>query len=434
MFNGVKAILKGFLGKGSSFSQVPEGIPLHKFSDYGSFIAAGTGKVWSSFKACDTTALAALEAPLQIVNGKGDVIENPQIQALLDNPNETFNFSELIYLSIMHLKMTGNAFWYKSEANLKGDKPRSLIPLNPKRVKIVPTEDGIRGYLLKTSNQDIPFDPEEIIHFKRPHPDNDYWGIGDIEAAQEVFNEHINRTTWGKTFWKNGASPSSVLICEDQVEDEVAWEKAKRKFHAEYGGAKNAGKTAWLTGKWTYQQVGMSAVDMQDLEKSKLTEEQIFLAHGVPLSVAGVRDAANYATAEIDDVRFRRYTVAPLLRLIGDALSTDLFAGYNPALKAKFALGGLIPITKIVQDMTPLFDRGIVSINEIRERLGMDAKADPMFETHFVNAGLVPLDLAGIGNVGQIEDQSRQLMADFVRRTLIPTPDPFRNGEHQTRR
>lgn len=70
----------------------------------------------------------------------------------------------------------------------------------------------------------------------------------------------------------------------------------------------NSSKISWLTGKWKIERIGLTAQEMQDLEHKQFSIEQIFQLHSVPLTVAGIREAANYATAEIDDQRFRTYT------------------------------------------------------------------------------------------------------------------------------
>lgn len=106
--------------------------------------------------------------------------------------------------------------------------------------------------------------------------------------------------------------------------------KAKDRWQKEYGGKENAGKVAWLSGDWSYQQLGLTPAEMQDIEKSKWSVEQIFLLHGVPLSVAGIKEAANFATADIDNQRFKEYTVLPDVLTLQDTINTDLVQGFNP--------------------------------------------------------------------------------------------------------
>jgi HK97 family phage portal protein len=240
------------------------------------------------------------------------------------------------------------------------------------------------------------------------------FGLGDVEASEDVFNEHLNRNKWGEKFWKNGAAPSGLLVCEESPNDKAEWELLKKQWQKEYGGVENSGKTAWLSGKWSYHQLGLSAVELQDIEKLKLNVEQIFAVHGVPLSVAGVRDAANFATARIDDIRFRRYTVKPLVRTIEAAINRGLAPGYG-AVNVRFNVVGLSNTGEIIADFAPLFDRGGISINELRERAGLVRLDEPLFDQYFINAGLVPLDLAGVADMGATNQTAKNIVERFVR-------------------
>jgi HK97 family phage portal protein len=345
----------------------------------------------------------------------------PELRQILRYANERETFADLLYVTICHIKLTGDAFWYKSEA-FAGDRPKELFAINPKRVRIIPNKDGsIRGYLYRMDNgQETPFDQEEIIHFKRPHPDNDYHGLGDLEAGEELVGDWVNRQDWARQFWKHGASPSGLLICEDTVPDQEEWDRRKARWLDQYGGKNNAGKLAFLTGKWRFERIGLSSQEMQDLEKTKLSVEQIFQLMGIPLSVAGVRDAANYATAEIDDQRFRTYTVFPMVRIIQDTMNTDLVKGLGENLEIRFDVAGLVDIRKVVTDFAPLFDRGCVSINEMREKAGLTrVEGNPLFDQHFITAALVPLDLSGISAPGGVtEQEAERISREFTQKVI----------------
>lgn len=409
------------------------GIPLHRFTNYESYLMAGTRKVWASWKACDLVAQVVQDTPYKVVRGKSaDPITVQGLDKLLTAPNPHLTFPELLYLSTFHVKLTGNAFWYKSEGRAAdASQPKELWPLNPKKVSVVADKAGlgeITGYLYDRDGAALPLELEEVIHFRRPHPNNQWYGLGDVEASEELFNEHINRDTWRRKFWTNGAAPSGVLICEDIVTDQEEWDKAKKKWQKEYGGSENAGKTAWLTGKWRYEQLGLTAQEMEDLERTKLTVEQIFQVHGVPLSVAGVREAANYATAEIDDQRFRQYTVKPIVkRVFEDTVNTDLVADYGDNLRIVFDVTGLVNFTQVAQSIAPAFDRGWLSINEARQMLGLEPdEENPNWEQHYITGGLTPLELAGAANLAHAGQEAQAVAERFVREVL--TKEKGANG------
>jgi len=436
MFKFLGRLRTVFMAKIMSWVQFPDGVPIAKFTDYESYLKAGTGLIWATWKAIDLIAQATSDTAWACYKkGTNKKTEPADLLALLKTPNQFETFAELLYKIIFHVRLTGNAFMVKDQCNVKFDRPKQLFLLNPKNVKIVPDKDDkISGYIWNAGpGVSIPFEPGEIAHFKRPHANSDYWGLGDIEAGEPLFEEYLNRQTWAKNFWKNGAAPSSILICEDLITDKLQWEEAKAKWQKEYGGTNNSGKTAWLTGKWRAEKLGLTAVEMQDLEKVKHTEESIFHMHGVPLSVAGVKEAANYATAEIDEMIFRRYAVAPMVKLIEDTLQSDLVNGFNPNVELKFAISGLLNIAQLVLDNAQLFDRGIISINEFRLKVGLEPDPDnPMWDQHFINAGLIPLELSGLAQQdaasAAAEQVAQRFIATALERKRLPGPPATANN------
>lgn len=388
----------------------------------GDYLKTGTSRVWPTFKALDIIAQAVQTTPRATYRkGQKTPVEIPDLQRILQYPNPSETFEDLLYRTVFWMKLSDTAFWLKSEATLAGDRPREIYGLNPKRVTRIKNSAGdLLGYTYTVNGKSTPYDVSEIMEFKRPHPDNDYCGLSDYEAGGELVKEFLNRQDWGNKFWKNGAAPSSVMTCETQVSSPENWAKIKAQFQEQYGGKDNAGKTAFLNGKWSIQRLGLTAQEMQDLEQRKLTKEEIFQLHGVPLSVAGIQGAANYATAHIEDRQFRLYTVFPLVRIIESTMNTDLVQGWDKNLRIKFDVAGLVDVQKVMEDFGPAFDRGCITPNELREKLGLGRSDNPMLDQFFIQAAYTPLDMAGVSANGGATDQAAQrLAADFSRKLLL---------------
>jgi len=396
-------------------------IATSQITGFQKFLRVGSGQVWASFKACDIVGKIVIDTPIKLTRtGSNTAVEVDTLSDLLKSANEFEAFTELLYKTVFHVKLTGNAYWVKDQTDQNGDRPRALYALNPGKVELVVRKNvGLIGYLYSINGVQIPFDRKDVIHFRNPHPNREFYGLGEVEGGVGLFDEFINRQTWSTQFWKNGASPSGILIIEDlAANDTSTFEKLKRKFAQDYGGTSNSGKTAFLAGKWNYQRIGLSSSDMQDLDKEKANVSNIFHLHGIPLSVAGLENAANFATAQIDDLNLRRYTVKPLIKLISDTINSDLIAGFDQNVALQFALSGLSDLAQVATSLVPLFDRGAISLNELRIAAGYEAVEDPNFNQHFINAGLVPLDLAGITNDANASAAAARAVDRFVAQSL----------------
>lgn len=378
-------------------------LPVMQWVTYDDYLRATCGKLWATWKACDIVAEQVSSTPFTVTreNASEPVVVPGLTDLLLRSPNPTMTWPELLYLTAMHVKITGNAYWLKASMNADYSKPVGLIPINPKIVDIIVNQKtgAVDGYKVQVGGRMQTFAAAEVVHFKKCHPNNAYYGIGELEAGNSLVADIANRGMYQEQFWKNNAQPSALLNLEtDTPVDEPEFNRVKAKFQSEYGGVKNAGKIAWLVGKWKYNRLGLSAEEMQAIEATRQSIEYIFTLHGVPLSVAGIKDAANYATAEIDMARFKAHTVRPAVKLIEDTFNTDIASTFGP-YKLRFSVSGLIAVGGALQALTPGFDRGIFSINEARTMLGLEPIKDPIYEQRFIQSGLVPLDLAGLSGV-----------------------------------
>ena len=392
------------------FFDTPGGMPTHNFDGFASYLAACSKKVWCAAKAVDIVANVVLSTDMSLAHRdtekrkkKRPVKADPELLRLLANPNPHDTISEMLYLLVAHLKFTGNGFWFKDRMNAYG-QPEAIYWLNPKNVLIVGHRtERISHYLYRVNGTEVRFEPEEIIHFKRPHPDNPLWGLGEVEQGEGLYNEFINRSLYNTKLIANGASPSSILVKEDFSGDQEEWDKMRAKFEDRYGGVKNTGKTAWVNGKWQLLQLGLDARKMQEMEKAKENKEDIFLNHGVPLSVAGY-PSANYATARQDDINFRKNTVLPIINLIVDALNSPrgFITAFNPELKLDFSLAGLIDVEQVAKDYGPLVDRASMTPNELREKAGLPRSDNPLLDQFYIGSNRMPLEMAGLADVPPI--------------------------------
>jgi HK97 family phage portal protein len=301
-----------------------------------------------------------------------------------------------------HMKLCGTAYWMKDAINGAG-QPLALYPLLPQYVSAIPDPKiKVSGWEYKVNGTILKLKPEEMIQFRRPHPNNLIMGLGDVEAGQDTLSGYIDRNALDEQFLANGAQPSGVLTKKEAVEDEGQWQAFREKWRKDYAGTANSGKTAFLNGDWSYHKLGLTMQEMQAIERERWSIEQIFLIHGVPLSVAGLKDAANYATSRQDDIAFRRNECVPLLDLLTGRLNMTggLAQCYNPAYRYVYDLGGLIDVEQMTKDYGPMVSLGAMTPNELRAMCGLQKSDDPYLDQFYIQRNLVPLFMAGMSGAG----------------------------------
>lgn len=377
------------------FMGMPGGIGEYRLTDFESYLRAGSGKVWAAYKACRLVADVFCTTPWSLQ--KEDSTEaqtDAWLQPLIGRPNTYDTWTDFLARWVFHMKLTGNSFALKDETNGLG-WPRKLWLLNPKAVVILrDPKKGVVGYKYRVNEKWIIYDTDEIVHWRLPNPNSEVWGLGEIEAGEELFNTVLAQSKFQEKFYSNGAAVSGIMAREEEM-DEREFKKLKAKWQEEYGGSKNAGKTAWITGKWEYKRLGLTFQEMEATASRKGNIEEIFSLMGIPLSVAGVGAAANYATSQQDDVKFRRYAVLPLLRIFADRFNEEVVRVIRPDLWFCFNLAGLAYIKEVVEDYKELLASAGITPNELRDIVGIGRVDNPLLDKYYIGTHLVPLDLVG---------------------------------------
>jgi len=263
------------------------------------------------------------------------IFQHPFLE-LLKNVNPFFNKFELWTITSIYLELTGNAYWWIPKSMLGIPEVIWSIPAN--WVKIVPSEQKfIAGYVVKTPQQGtpIPFDEEEIVHFKYPSPFSLYYGASPLQAAAYGVDLNNHTKTWGINFFMNNAQPSGVLETPDSLTAEQ-FTRLRDMWNNKYRGSENAGKMAILEKGLKYNQIGSDMSKMNFTDLSRNVRDEILAVFGVPASKLGLVEDVNRANAEANDYTYQKETVLPRLRLIEEKLNEKMMPLYDVGLVCKF--------------------------------------------------------------------------------------------------
>ena len=196
--------------------------------------------------AINRIAEAGALVPLNVYRQQNEqkiAIDNHPLERLLNNPNPMTSRFELFEQTLGSLELTGNAYWF-----LAGDargQPREIWVLRPDRVTVVPDPvNVVRGYLYEIDGERVPLDAIEVIHFRRWHPANDYYGLSPISAGQSAVLSDKHMADWNRnTFGKDNGVPAGIVNIKDFISD-TDFERIKREWRNNYGGTGR--KTAFL--------------------------------------------------------------------------------------------------------------------------------------------------------------------------------------------
>jgi HK97 family phage portal protein len=231
---------------------------------------------------------------------------------------------ELFESTIGSLELFGNAYWFLLGG--ADGRPAQIWLLRPDRVSIVPDPlRYIRGYVYEIDGQRIPLEPEEVVHFKRWHPANDYYGLSALEAARLAILSDRAMAQWNhNTFGEDKGIPAGIVNVKESISD-ADYERIKREWRMTYGNGQR--RTAILRGgSIEWQNIGLSHTDLDFLKGREAHRDEILNIFGVPVGL--LSDNATEANAKVAERMFIERTLYPKLVRLAQKITQELLPFY----------------------------------------------------------------------------------------------------------
>ena len=309
-------------------------------------------------------------------------IESHPLLDLLDKPNEETTKSDSIYIIQSHKKLAGDAFWLKIRNNQQVVGLRQLPPdkiilnlqspteTDPTVIKSYQYKDVINGQKI-----DVTYDPKDIIHFKKPNPNNLFRGLGAVEAlADDIDLDNLTIETT-KKFFQNGAITNFVLSTEAKVnDDQIA--RLETQMRSKHAGASNAYKAMILGGGLKPVDISYTNKEMQFLEQLAWYRDKIMIGFGNTKASLGMIDDVNRASHEGSIIEWQRNTVRPDMESIVNTLNEFLVPEFGDNL----ILGFCDPVPEDrsddIQEVKDLYPIGILTLDEARGMIELDPASE----------------------------------------------------------
>ncbi|MGD8785890.1 MAG: phage portal protein [Phycisphaerales bacterium] len=305
-----------------------------------------------------------------------DNLDHPALD-IIQNPNPWITKAELMVHFSASLDLTGNAF---CQIEKLGDNI-NLWPIQTYRVNVKHTKDQkeITEYVVDENKEtEYHLKPEEVLHIRYYNINNPLYGLSNIQPIERQILMDYYLEMYNKIYFKQGCSVSMIYApgAGMQFTREQA-EQLIEAFNKSHGGYKKAHKIFVPQYGGELKEGAQSHKDIQFEVLLKRNREKIFGVLGIPPSVAGIYEYANYANAKIQEETFWRHTLIPQLNIIKDALNRQILKRFYPEedIVYKFDLSSVEALQadrlKEAQRLA-ILGRHYMPINRVLESLGQD--------------------------------------------------------------
>lgn len=308
----------------------------------------------------------------RIINSKGDtkeIVTHPALDLLYKiNPFQTK--TEFLEITMINLKTTGDAFWFKVRNNQ--GRVIELWNLRPDFMEIVKDPiNFIREYKFTRDDgsTDI-FAPEDIIHLRYPDPMSIFLGLSPIKPATTRIQTEGFASAYQRDFFLNSSRPDALFINkgESTLRKEVK-DNIRRDWSLRHQGPGNSSKIAILDANMEYQQVSLTQKEMDYIESMKFTRDDILVAFKVPKPIVAIVDDVNRANSETAMYIFLAETIAPEIRRLVEKINEELI---TPDFGEEFFIGFDDPTPEnrdaIIAEYASGIQNNWLLINEVRAR------------------------------------------------------------------
>ena len=305
---------------------------------------------------------------------------------LLADPNPWLTSWELWYLTTVYLELTGNCYWYAAPAagdGIRRAAPRELWIIPTPWVRELPDpraynsgyEDAAPG-----SPAEV-FAPDDVIHLKYPNPLDPHVGLSPLQANALTIDANMELLRSRHQAFQSGQRPGIVLRTEQTLSDTTV-RRLEERIAARFGGRDNWHRPLILEQGLSASPWTLSPAEMDYLNSSRLTREEIFAIFRVPGPIAGLVENMGLGADIWFGARamFCESAVQPKLELIGQALTRDLGRRFGDDLVIAFPdCSPRNPAERRADDALDV-RLGLRTVNEIRRSRGLEPFDDPRFD------------------------------------------------------
>lgn len=303
--------------------------------------------------------------------------DDTRIKLLNTQVNETMSSYTFKRILAKDILLYGQSLVLLEHNEKNKNKISALYVLKPDKTTInVYTYDGYKyfgSYEYNNANGTYAYDDSDIMNVIQ-NTDNGITAKGILENESDMLQLAINQNNFEKNLLGNSAMPSLAITSNRSVSQE-SMDKLKSRFTELYATAKNAGKAIFLDNGLDIKQTSIDPDKLQLTDSKRATLGEIARMFNIPETLVN-SNANKYASNEQNNLQFFQYGLKPLLASMEAAFNKELLLEKekDDGLFFQFDTDSIMQNTlqEKVTAIGALFDKGLISYDEARNKFGLE--------------------------------------------------------------
>ena len=336
-------------------------------------------------------------APFRIYRGDDEVTTGPVFD-LFKNVNPFMSRFQLWEATNSWLDVRGECIWLFNDDYGVGI-PQEIYPVDPTNFeqKLSKNKREIVLWIYKQGSEEIPYTPDELIHFYVWNKWNYYRGVNPCRAISQEINMDWLANKSNINLLRHSSVPDGVLSAEDgSISKEQATE-IRDTWEKQHQGADRSHRISVLGNGMKYQNITLTNDDMQYFKMKEWNRQTILAKYGVNPRIVSASEQSSPLSGKdtLEQMKaFWNLTLVPQIHFLQDKMETDFFNRFAKDLRCEFDISA---IPELQEDEDKRYARygeaattGLITINEAREKIGLDPV--PWGDTWFKPMMLQPVE------------------------------------------
>lgn len=343
--------------------------------EYGNYIA--TSNSIYSIVTWRAQLMATLDLKVfhYVKNQKREVTTG-RLFELLHKVNPHWTWNRLLQMTDMSLGIWGSSFWFLERGESGKGTPQEIWWGKPSQVTVYPDPvNYIRGYEYEVNGEKIWFEPDEVIWFRYPNPNDEFSGLSPIAAARLSVDYANGAMKSNMNLFKNGNQMGGVMWPKARILTKEQAEEIENQVDKRTKGVDRAHRWNFFRFEIEAKEFGVTPKDAEFLGGLRFSLEEVCRAYHWPQDlVGGQRTYENFNAAMRAAYT---HSVIPSSKFITDELKEKLLPMFSAEADEIELDSSDIEVLQEMETDSWLREKdqimlGALTINDWREKKGLD--------------------------------------------------------------
>lgn len=370
------------------------GLSFNTVSSYSNDQAMRLGAVYCAVNQISNSVAMLPINIFRYENGKKLKVNHNLYQILNVSPDKKYTSFQFMKMMVESVLLKGNAYAY-----IVRDESLNVVSLqyiDSDYVTPMLQPDGSVKYIVVGMQQAV--DSINMIHLYL-HLDQTFRGISTIKYASQALETASEAEKHASNFFKGGANLSGLIKANVPLTNQQKKE-IQDSWVSSFNSSANKVSVAILPQNLEYQPISVSPEDAELLETRKYDVINIARFFGIsPIKLFDMT-GISYNAYEAAQVEYLNDTILPWAKMIEAEYDRKLF---KPSQVGKMVVAMDFAVLMSSDKESEanyyksMLNSGIMSLNEVRDRLGLEPMTDELGDKHWMQLAMATIDNIATG-------------------------------------